>query len=124
MSATHHRPPRLARYARRACCHAARMGLAVVAVRLASGLVGPAVAAALAVLALTVWAVAWWARVVEPRLCAPHPPATAPTAAESVYRAPVDEAERQLAFARALAVVAVCYLAECEHQARQGGGQR
>jgi hypothetical protein len=123
MSPTRHHRHRLTRLARRAGRHVVRAGLAVGAVRLAAAVVGPALAAALAGLVFTVAAVAWWARVVEPRLCAPRP-ATTPPAARLTNRAPLDEDGRHLAFARVLALVAARYLAECEQQARQSGGGR
>jgi hypothetical protein len=123
MSPTRHHRRRLVRLAYRAARHAGRMGLAVVAVCLAGAVAGPVVAAAVDGLGLTVWAVAWWARVVEPRLFAQCDRAT-PRAAQLGYRAPVGEDERHVAFARALVLVAARYLAECEHQARRGGGGR
>jgi hypothetical protein len=69
-------------------------------------------------LVFTVGVVAWWARIVEPRLFAARD--RRPSPAELIV-ATHDEPDRDdhLAFAQALALVADRYLAECQRQAVQ-----
>jgi hypothetical protein len=89
-----------------------RLAAVLLAVRLGIAIAGEIPTAAVLALVSIVAAVRWWARVVEPRLFAPRhiprPPA--------VCVPPPDRASdaRHIAFARALAIVAERYLAECE----------
>jgi hypothetical protein len=103
-----------------------RLALALVAIRLGCAIAGTIVTAAVLGLTTVVAAVAWWARVVEPRLFgARH------RSSDLVVRRPVrartqppsDNASRHLAFAQALAVVATRYLDECEAAADRRRGR-
>lgn len=97
---------------------ASRVALVFVAVRLGNAIAGTIVTAAVFGVTSVVAAIAWWARVVEPRLFGGvRPPATA---VRRVARPEPTSDEVHLAFARALAHVADRYVAECEAQARRG----
>lgn len=98
--------------------------LGVAGVILLRVVAGPVVAAVVGGVALPVGAVAWWVRVVEPRLFAPRRnrpaaqlvrPATV-TSTSSSFSVPPTDRERHVTFARALAYVAARYLAECEDE--------
>jgi hypothetical protein len=93
-----------------------RAALTIAGLRLGAVVVGPFTTAAIAAVLFTVGAVAWWARVVEPRVFAPRRPSTPPARLD---RAPAAERARHLAFAQALAEVAARYLDECEQEARR-----
>ena len=58
----------------------------------------------------------WWARAVEPWLFAPRYRASPPQLAEPTAH----DADRHLAFAQALALVAARYLAECQADQDRG----
>jgi hypothetical protein len=94
--------------------------LGVAGVVLLRAVAGPAAAAVVGGVALPVSVVAWWVRVVEPRLFAPR--RSRPVAqlvrpvTVSSTSAPPSDRERHVTFARALAYVAACYLAECEDE--------
>jgi hypothetical protein len=97
---------------------ASRLALAFLAVRLGFAIAGTIVTAAVLSVASVVAAVAWWARVVEPRLFGGgRPPATAVRLA--ALRSSTSEG-LHLEFTRALAHVADRCLAECEAQAHKG----
>jgi hypothetical protein len=110
MSRTRHRAPQWLRAAGRLIVRAA---LALIGLQLGAAVVGSLATAVVAAVLFTVGAVAWWARVIEPRLFATRPPAP-PT---QLDRAPAHE-DRHLAFAQALAAVAARYLDECERESR------
>jgi hypothetical protein len=98
-----------------------RAVVVVAVLHLGAALVGTVVTAVVGAAALTVGAVTWWARVVEPRLFAPsrpNPTRRHPVIVDRRHPVTVDE-ERHLAFAQALAVVAARYLAECEREIRR-----
>ena len=101
---------------RRFALGVARLGLVTVMVRLAVAIVGPAATSVLLATVLIAGGLVWWARFVEPRLFAPRVSTTAAVVRHTRSPDPSD-AERHLAFARALALVANCYLAECEQRA-------
>lgn len=92
--------------------------LAVVVVTLVKGVAGTVVAAVVGGVALSAGVLWWWARVVEPRLFAPRNTRPSSQLARPVTRSSrsPSDAERHLAFARALAYVATRYLAECEQE--------
>jgi hypothetical protein len=114
------RPRRLLAGARRAGRALARLGLAIVALRLGAAAAGTFPAAAAGAVAFTVEAVRWWARVVEGRLLAPQPPRPPATGVQlAAPPAPATlDAQHHVAFAQALTVVAARYLAECEAENR------
>lgn len=92
----------------------ARAVAALVLVRLAVTLVGPALVAVVVGLVVVVAGLRWWARVVEPWLFAPRTPRPARPAR------PVGGMDH-VAFARALALMADRYRAECERHATGPG---
>lgn len=101
------------RRGRRAARRAVGLGLGVVALRLALAVAGELVTATVLSLILVGGGLAWWARVVEPRLFAPR----APTPAARRPQPPgTSDAAGHLAFARALALAAARYVAECERR--------
>jgi hypothetical protein len=116
------KPCQLATFALRAGRALARMGAAVMALRLGVVVAGTWPMATIAAAVLTVGAVRWWARVIEGRLLAsrPQPMSSVQLAGRP---APAADEERHLAFAQALAVVAAYCLAE-RHQGDQPGGRR
>jgi hypothetical protein len=92
--------------------------VALATIRAAIVVVGEFATAALLAIALTGWGLAWWERVVEPRLFASRRPATPSTWLPARRQAPaMPSADRHLRFAQALAVVAERYLDECQHGA-------
>jgi hypothetical protein len=94
-----------------------RLVLALLAVRLAVGLVGELAAAAVLGPAVVVWGVGRWA-ALERRLDnrpTPAPASRAVVVAGGGRR--VDQGGEHVAFARALVAVSARYLAHCEHQA-------
>jgi hypothetical protein len=97
---------------------ASRMALAFVAVRLGFAIAGTIVTAVVLGVTSVVAAVAWWARVVEPRLFGGGGPPAA--AVRRVARPELASGGLHLEFARSLAQVADRYLAECEAQAHKG----
>jgi hypothetical protein len=99
---------------RRAARRAVGLCLGVVAVRLALAVAGELATVTVLALVLVGAGVAWWARVVEPRLFAPRAP---PPAVRCPQRPAPSDAAGHLAFARALAAAAERYLAECERRA-------
>jgi hypothetical protein len=119
----HPKPRRLPTAARRAGRALARMGAAVMALRLGIAVAGTWPTATIAAAVLTVGAVRWWARVIEGRLLAARP---RPTSSVQLAGRPAPAADEEchLALAQALAVVVAHYLVECEHQADQPGGRQ
>jgi hypothetical protein len=101
---------------------ASRMALAFVAVRLGFAIAGTIVTAVVLGVTSVVAAVAWWARVVEPRLFGGGGPPAA--AVRRVARPELASGGLHLEFARSLAQVADRYLAECEAQAHKGRSYR
>jgi hypothetical protein len=95
----------------------ASTSVTLLSLRLAAVVLGTPTAAVLAALVFVVWALSWWARVVEPRVFAPRPTQSTPKRLPVAGPLPLD-GDRHLAFAQALAVVAARYLAECEEAAR------
>ena len=98
------------RLLRAACRRLCRPAAVVLALGLGAWLAGRWGAAVGAAAVGTVEMVAWWARSVDPRLFAPRFPSATTECAQR--KAP--DRDRHLAFARALAVVAIRYVAECE----------
>jgi hypothetical protein len=97
--------------------------LGVASVILLRAVAGPVAAAIVGGVALPICAVAWWVRVVEPRLFAPRGgrpvaqlvrPVTVSSPSSSSV--PPRDRERHVAFAQALAYVATRYLAECQDE--------
>jgi hypothetical protein len=78
--------------------------------------VGPVPAAAVASGVITAASVRWWARAVEPRLFA-----TRECPARSLPAVGTTDAERHLAFAEALAAVALSYVDHCRVEAQTFG---
>ena len=98
-----------------------RLALAFLAVRLGFAIAGTIVTAAVLGGTSVVAAVAWWARVVEPRLFGGGRPTTP---VRLVSRPEPASSKVHLEFARSLAHVADRYLAECEAQAHKGRSWR
>jgi hypothetical protein len=88
------------------CRRLVRASAALLALRLAAVISTPA-ASVLGGIGIVCWGLAWWARVVEPRLFAP-------SSQPVELRAAPPSDDRHLAFAKALAIVAARYVAECE----------
>jgi hypothetical protein len=113
---------RSARVVRRAAWGLLRGLFALLGLRVAVELVGVPVVATVGGLGLVGWLLGRWVAVVEPWLFAPRP-ATRPRVlnpAAGAGRArplPPSDGSDHLAFARALALVADRYVAECERQA-------
>lgn len=128
---------RSARVVRRAAWGLLRGLFALVALRVGVELVGVPVAATVGGLGLVGWLVGRWVAVVEPWLFSPRPavrPSVANPAAAAAAGAgrarplPPSDGADHLAFARALALVADRYVAECERQVAarrvEDGGER
>jgi hypothetical protein len=89
------------------CGRLVRASATLLALRLAAAVIGTPAASVLGGIGIVCWGLAWWARVVEPRLFAP-------SSRHVGRRAAPPSDDRHLAFAQALALVAARYVAECE----------
>jgi hypothetical protein len=92
--------------------------LAIALVAFVRGVAGTVAAAVVGGIALSLGVLWWWLRVVEPWLFAPRTTRPSSQLVGLVTRshASPSDGERHLLFARALAHVAVHYLAECEQE--------
>jgi hypothetical protein len=95
-----------------------RLVVALVAVRLAVGMVGELVVSAVLGPAVVMWGVGRWA-ALERRLDHRPTPATRAVAVVPVGAGRVDQGGEHVAFARALVAVSARYLAHCKDQADQ-----
>jgi hypothetical protein len=93
-----------------------RLVVALVAVRVAVGVVGELVVAAVLGPAVVVWGLGRWA-ALERRLDTPPAPRSQAVVAGGAGR--VDQGGGHVAFARALVAVSARYLAHCQDQAEQ-----